>query len=73
MHNIIEQLILRHPFYYYILSNTEILYTDNKTLKYGCDTAGVRINESKLNYEMVINEDYFSTLSTDNAVAIIIH
>ena len=73
MHNIIKQLILRHPFYYYILSNTEILYTDNKTLKYGCDTAGVRINESKLNYEMVINEDYFSTLSTDNAVAIIIH
>ncbi len=73
MHNIFKQLMLRHPFYYHILSNIEILYTNNKELKYECNTAGVRINIAKLNYELVINEDYIATLTVNNAVAIIIH
>ena len=46
----ILRLMLQEPFYYYIFSNIDIEYTNNQEMKYGCDTAGVRMNNTQLKY-----------------------
>ena len=75
----ILRLMLQEPFYYYIFSNIDIEYTNNQEMKYGCDTAGVRINNTQLKYELInkkteseINKPYNGTSVFVN-ITLIIH
>ena len=69
----ILRLMLQEPFYYYIFSNIDIEYTNNQEMKYGCDTAGVRINNTQLKYELIINLDFIGKYDTNVIVSLLKH
>jgi len=69
----ILRLMLQEPFYYYIFSNIDIEYTNNQEMKYGCDTAGVRINNAQLKYELIINLDFIAKYDTNVVVSLLKH
>lgn len=69
-----KQLMFRHPFYGFFLSslNKEVIYEDDPKAKQ-LQTAAVGRNPTSYNYNLYINADFWSRLSSEEKIAIVQH